>query len=98
MYVLLAEQAEGVIILYNLWRVEDISYIPFSDLHFQIQQYRVRMVEAGAGPRLFSVPLDPVYDSRTRACACAIWMAVGETPEGKDPRWWGGLLRPGEVT
>ncbi len=55
------------------------------------------MVEAGAGPRLAAVPLEPVYDVRTRATACALWMAVCETPEGEDPRWWGVFINKAEV-
>ena len=63
----------------------------------QVQSYRARMVEAGAGARLAAVSLDEGYDGQTRAAAGAIWMAVGETPEGQDPRWWQCMLKPGEV-
>lgn len=61
-------------------------------LTFQVQLYRSRMVEAGAGARLAAVSLDPTYDGQTRAAAGAIWMAVGETTEGQDSRWWGCML------
>jgi len=42
--------------------------------------------------------MDFSYDDQTRAAAGAIWMTVGETPEGKDRRWWDCMLRPGEVS
>ena len=64
----------------------------------QVQSYRARMVEAGAGARLAAVSLDAGYDGKTRAAAAAIWMTVGETPEGQDPRWWQCMLRAGEVS
>ena len=71
---------------------EGILKASLSAASFQVQLYRSRMVEAGAGARLAAVSLDPTYDGQTRAAAGAIWMAVGEMSEGQDPRWWGCML------
>lgn len=32
--------------------------------------------------------MDPLFDSKTRAAAAALWIYVSETEEGRDPRWW----------
>ena len=55
------------------------------------------MVDAGAGAQLAAVSLDSSYDSRTRATAAALWLAVSETEEGRDPRWWGCMVEDEQV-
>ena len=60
----------------------------------KVRDYRIRMVSAGAGERLVTVSMDPLFDSKTRSAAAALWMFISETDEGKDPRWWSCLRGP----